>query len=83
MQGNKFVTSYIQVGDVYVSYLVRMFISEHLTPNFEQPFKKKTEIAGEEIITPLQLAAGATLTVVFDSAYYGGQESRDNPKAGL
>lgn len=49
-----------------------MYISEDLSPNFEQPFKKKTEIAVEEIVTPLQPGAGAALTVVFDSAYYGG-----------
>lgn len=72
-QGNKFVTSCIQVGDVYVPYLARMFIPEDLAPEFEQPFMKKTEIAVEKIVTPLQLPAGAALTVVFDSAYYGGE----------
>jgi hypothetical protein len=72
-QGNKFVTSCLQVGDVYVPYLARMFIPEDLAPNFEQPFKKKTEIAVEQIVTPLQLPPGAALTVVFDSAYYGGE----------
>lgn len=40
-QGNKFVTSCIQVGEVYVPYLVRMYIPEDLAPNFEQPFRKK------------------------------------------
>jgi hypothetical protein len=71
--GNKFVTSCIQVGEVYVPYLARMYIKEELAPNFEQPFKKKTEIAVDDIITPLQLPVGAALTVVFDSAYYGGE----------
>ena len=72
-QGNKFVTSCIQVGEVYVPYLARMYIPEDLAPEFDEPFKKKPEIAVEEIITPLQLPAGAALTVVFDSAYYGGE----------
>ncbi|WP_255565271.1 transposase [Saliphagus sp. LR7] len=72
-QGNKFVTSCIQVSDVYVPYFARMFIPEDLAPEFDQPFMKKTEIAVEEIVTPLQLPAGAALTVVFDSAYYGGE----------
>jgi len=71
-QGNKFVTSCLQVGDVYVPYLARMYIPEELAPNFQQPFKKKTEIAVEKIVTPLQIPSGAALTVVFDSAYYGG-----------
>lgn len=71
-QGNKFVTSCLQVGDVYVPYLARMYIKEELASNFQQPFKKKTEIAVEDIITPLQIPSGAALTVVFDSAYYGG-----------
>ena len=30
-----------------------MFIFEDLAPEFEQPFKKKTEIAVEKIVTPL------------------------------
>nr|WP_273838676.1 transposase [Halococcus sp. PRR34] len=69
--GNKLVTSCLQVGDVYVPYLARMYVPEELAPDFDEPFKKKTEIAVEDIVTPLQLPAGAALTVVFDSAYYG------------
>jgi SRSO17 transposase len=72
-QGNKFVTSCLQVGDVYIPYLARMYIKDELASNFQQPFKKKTQIAVDDIITPLQLPAGAALTVVFDSAYYGGK----------
>jgi len=72
-QGNKFVTSCLQVGDVYVPYRAQMYIPEDLAPDFDEPFKKKTEIAVEDIVTPLQLPAGAALTVVFDSAYYGGE----------
>ena len=71
--GNKLVTSCLQVGDVYVPYLARMYVPEDLAPDFDEPFKKKTEIAVEEIATPLQLPAGAALTVVFDSAYYGDE----------
>jgi hypothetical protein len=71
--GDKFVTSCIQVGEVYVPYLARMYIPEDLSPKFEQPFKKKTKIAVDDIIMPLQLPVGAALTVVFDSAYYGGE----------
>lgn len=80
--GNKFVTSCLQIGEVYVPYLARMYLPEDLTPDFEQPFKKKTEIAVEDIITPLQPVAGAALTVIFDSAYYGGETSGDGPKTG-
>jgi SRSO17 transposase len=75
--GNKFVTSCLQIDDTYLPYLAQMYIKEELAPNFEQPFKKKTEIAVDDIITPLQLPAGAALTVVFDSAYYGGDKVRD------
>ncbi|WP_435080052.1 IS701 family transposase [Halococcus sp. AFM35] len=75
--GNKFVTSCLQIGDAYLPYLARMYIKEELTSNFDKPFKKKTEIAVEEIISPLQLPAGVALTVVFDSAYYGGDKVRD------
>ncbi|UOO96788.1 transposase (plasmid) [Halococcus dombrowskii] len=71
--GNKLVTSCLQVGEVYVPYLARMYVPEDLATDFDEPFKKKTEIAVEEIVTPLQLPAGAALTVVFDSAYYGDE----------
>ena len=70
--GNKLVTSCLQVGELYVPYLARMYIPEDLAPEFDTPFKKKTEIAVEEIVTLLQLPAGAAVIVVFDSAYYGG-----------
>jgi hypothetical protein len=72
-QGNKFVTSCLQVGDAYIPYLARMYIKEEHASNFQQPFKKKTKIAVDDIVTPLQLPAGAALTVVFDAAYYGGE----------
>ena len=39
-QGNKFVTSCLQVGDVYVPFHAQMYIKEELAPNFEQPKKK-------------------------------------------
>ncbi|EMA56377.1 transposase, IS4 [Halococcus thailandensis JCM 13552] len=71
--GNKIVTSSLQVGDVYVPYRARMYVPEDLASDFDEPFKKKTEIAVEEIVTPLQLPAGAALTVVFDAAYYGDE----------
>ena len=71
--GSKLVTSCLQIGDVYVPYLAKMYVPEDLAPDFDEPFNKKTEIAVEEIVTPLQLPAGAALTVVFDSVYYGDE----------
>ena len=71
--GNKIVTSSLQIGDVYVPYRARMYVPEDLASDFDEPFMKKTEIAVEEIVTPLQLPAGAALTVVFDAAYYGDE----------
>jgi hypothetical protein len=73
--GNKLVISCLQIGDVYVPYLAQMYVPEDLAPDFDEPFKKKTEIAVEDIVTPLQLPAGAALTVVFDSAYYGDERA--------
>ncbi|EMA48689.1 transposase, IS4 [Halococcus thailandensis JCM 13552] len=72
--GNKFVTSCLQVGEIYFPYLARMYIKEELASDFDEPFKKKTEIAVEKIVTPLQIPSGAALTVVFDSAYYAGDK---------
>jgi hypothetical protein len=68
--GNVFVTSCLQVGETVVPYRVRMYLAEQAAADRDEPFKKKTDIALEEIITPLQLPVGAALTVVFDSAYY-------------
>lgn len=45
-----------------------MDIKVELAPNLQQSFTKETEIAVEDIITPLKTEAGAALTVVFDSA---------------
>ena len=39
-EGNKFVTSCLQVGDVYVPYHAQMYIPEDLAPEFDEPFKK-------------------------------------------
>jgi SRSO17 transposase len=75
--GNKLVTSCLQVGDVYVPYLARMYVPEDLAPDFDEPSKKKTEIAVEEIVTPLQLPAGAASVAIFDSAYYGDERVVD------
>lgn len=79
---NKFVTSCLQIGDAYLPYLARMYLKEELAPEFDTPFKKKTEIAVEEIVTSLQLPAGAALTVVYDSAYYGGKRVTDIQEQG-
>jgi hypothetical protein len=71
----KYVFDHLQIDDVYVPYRARMYVPEDFAPNFDEPFKKKTEIAVEDIVTPLQLPAGAALIVVFDSAYYGGERA--------
>lgn len=71
--GNKLVTSSLQAKNIYVPYQARLYILEHLAPAFDEPFKTKLEIAVSDIILPLQLPAGAALTVVFDSAYYASK----------
>lgn len=72
--GNKFVTSCLQVGEIYVPYQARMYIPEHLSNEFDQPFKTKLEIAVEDILQPLQLPAGVACTVVADNAYMAADE---------
>lgn len=68
--GNVFVTSCLQASETFVPYRARMYLSEQTAAALDEPFRKKTDIALEEIIRLLQLPAGAVLTVVFDSAYY-------------
>src|SRR5699024_10573593 len=70
---NVVVMSCLLVGDVYGFYLALLYFPEDLASACNASFKKKTEIAVEEIVTPLQLPAGAALTVVFDAAYYGDE----------
>lgn len=48
-----------------------MYVSKKLASDFDEPFKKTTEIVVEEIVTPLQPEARAALSAVFDYAYYG------------
>jgi hypothetical protein len=75
--GNKFVTSCLFFGDVYLPYQARMYIPEHLSDEFDEPFKTKLKIALEDIVQPLQLPAGVACTVVHDNAYMAVDEVSD------
>lgn len=75
--GNKLVTSCLEIGDIFVPYRFRMYIPEHLSDDFQQPFKTKLEIAIEDILQPLQLPAGVDCTVVADNAYMAADEVSD------
>lgn len=75
--GNKFVTSCLEIGDIFVPYRLRMYIPKHLSSGFQQPFKTKLEIALEDILQPLQLPAGVDCTVVADNAYMAADEVSD------
>lgn len=72
--GNKFVTSCLQMNDLYVSYRAQMYVPKHLSDNFAQPFKTKLEIVVEDILQPLQPGAGAACTVVAVNAYMAAAE---------
>jgi hypothetical protein len=56
---------------------MRMYIPEHLSSDFTQPFKTKLKIALEDILQPLQLPAGVDCTVVADNAYMAADEVSD------
>lgn len=75
--GNKLVTSCLEVGDIFLPYRMRIYIPEHLSNDFQQPFKTKLEIALEDILQPLQLPAGVDCTVVADNAYMAADEVSD------
>ena len=68
--GNVIVTSCLQVKDLYFPFLPVLYLGKDEAEQRSEPFQTKLEIAVEEIIEPLQLPAGAALTVVADSAYY-------------
>jgi len=68
--GNVIVTSCLQTNDLYFPFLPVLYLGEDEAERLNEPFNTKLEIAVERIIEPLQLPAGAALTVVADSAYY-------------
>jgi hypothetical protein len=68
--GNVIVTSCLQTNGLYFPFLPVLYLGEDEAERLNEPFKTKLEIAVERIIEPLQLPAGAALTVVADSAYY-------------
>ncbi len=68
--GNVIVTSCLQTNGLYFPFLPVLYLGEDEAERLNEQFKTKLEIAVERIIEPLQLPAGAALTVVADSAYY-------------
>lgn len=68
--GNVLVTYCLQARELYVPFRVVPSLGEEEATTLGEPFRTKLEIAVEEIIQPLQLPAGAAVTVVADSAYY-------------
>lgn len=69
--GNNFVTSVLQHKELFIPHKARMYIKEEdaeVDERFE--FRKKPEIAFEDMITPLKLPEGVRLMVVFDSWWF-------------
>lgn len=58
--GNNFVTSCLQVGEVYIPHIARRYLKREDAIALGYEFKTKPEIAWEEIIAPLAVPAGGS-----------------------
>jgi len=75
--GNNFVTSVLQYKDLFIPHKAKMYIKEEGVKTDDPEFKKKPQIAFDEIIKPLQIPENVNLIVVFDSAYFSADLIND------
>lgn len=75
--GNDIVTSAIQHKNHFIPHKARMYVKEEDAEKWGVEFKKKHEIAYEEMIKPLKVPKGANVYVVCDAAYFN-KEFIDN-----
>ena len=68
--GNNIVTSLIQHKKHFIFHKARMYVKEEDAEKWKVDFKKKHEIAYEEMIKPLKVPKGAKVYVVADAAYF-------------
>lgn len=77
INGNNFVTSCLQVGEVYLPHKVKMYLKEEAAEAMDEEFRTKPEIAYTDMIEPLQVPEGVAVYVVFDSWWYSGELTRN------
>lgn len=70
IEGNCFVTSALQAGDVYILHKAKMYLKEESAEEMGEPFRTKIEIAYEDIVRPLTVPEGVRLYVIHDSWWY-------------
>lgn len=68
--GNNFVTSALQVGEVYMPHIARMYLKASEAQEQGKRFRTKFEIAYEDIIATLRVPEFASVYVLFDSWWY-------------
>lgn len=71
--GNNFVTSVLQYRDLFIPHKARVYTKEEDAKRDNIEFKKKPQIAFDEIIKPLQMPESVDLIVVFDSWYFSAE----------
>ncbi len=67
---NNIVTSIIQCKNQFIFHKARIYVKEEDAEKWRVAFKKKPEIAYEEMIKPLDIPKGANVYVVCDAAYF-------------
>lgn len=78
INGNNFVTSCLQVDDVYIPHKARMYLKEETAEAMEgEEFRTKPEIAYTDLIEPLHVPEGVKLYIAFDSWWYSSEMIRD------
>ena len=74
---NNIVTSAIQCGKHFIPYKTEIYVKEDDVKKWNVKFRKKHEIAYENIIKPLKVDKHAKVYVVVDAAYFN-KEFIDN-----
>jgi len=70
VNANNFVTSCLQVGEVYIPHKAVMYLKREAAKAMGEEFKTKPEIAFERMIKPLKVPEGVKLYVVYDSWWF-------------
>ncbi|MFQ5976026.1 MAG: IS701 family transposase [Candidatus Hydrothermarchaeales archaeon] len=70
IEGNCFVTSALQAGEVYILHKAKMYLKEESAEEMGESFRTKIDIAYEDIVKPLAVPEGVMLYVIHDSWWY-------------
>ncbi len=71
--GNNIVTSVIQHKNIFIPHKAKIYVREDQAEKYGVKFRKKHEIAYEDIIKPLRIPKRANVCAVVDAAYFNDE----------